>query len=464
MTTDLRDAIPGALVETLDAGRGGRWLIRVIRAGLSKNGNYYPDAALREAAGMFAGARVFEKSDAEHLRREGKSVRNLIGGLANPKFVEGRQGADSGEVVAELVLIDPAGPVAAKLRGAHERGLSGLFGFSIDADGRGGAAMLAGRPVRRVEALSRVHSVDLIIEPGAGGQLITMVEAVADGAQQSMEKNMELRQMIIAAIQAKRPDYTGDGVTDEQLLKDYRAIVEPEKLKDAGEPGANAKEQAKQVIEASNLPAYGKARLLERFTEAAEPFDRKAVIAAIEAERDYLARSSETGKVNMGGLGGIEVEDRGARVADMLDAFFDTTHKNHGAVLHRGHRRPEPDRRYARLRHAPATRNRRHPRLPRGSIEHDMGERPGRRDHAAHAGCLCGGNRLAGLAQSRRCCAGARFQDTGTAAGRRLRQPASRRRSGRLRALVQPWRRQGFLCGIQARRHGRSNPGGDHQR
>jgi hypothetical protein len=159
-----------------------------------------------------------------------------------------------------------------------------------------------------------------------------MVEAVADASQQSTENNMELRQMMIAAIQAKRPDYTGDGVSDEQLLKDYSAIVQPEKTKEAGDPVAKAKEQAKQVIEASNLPAYGKARLQERFAEAAAPFDGKDVAGAIEAERDYLARSSDSGKVNMGGLGAIEVEDRGTRVADMLDAFFDPAHKNHRAV------------------------------------------------------------------------------------------------------------------------------------
>lgn len=328
----MNDKAHSAILEALGEAKRGRWLIRVIRAGLSKNGNYYPDTALREAAGMFASARVFEKSDAEHLSRGGKSIRNLIGGLENPRFVEGTRGRDTGEIVAELVLIEPDGAVATKLRSAHERGLSALFGFSIDAEGNGQPALIEGVRARRVTALVRVNSVDLIVEPGAGGQLITAVEAVAGGTQQSTENSMELRNSMIAAIQAKRPDYTGEGVSDEQLLKDYSTFVEQEAGKASGDPAAEGKAKAKQMIEATRLPAYGKARLRERFCEAAEPFTEKQLKDAIAAEISYLAGQSDSGKVQMGGIEFIEAEDRGAKVADMLDAFFDPAHKNHGAV------------------------------------------------------------------------------------------------------------------------------------
>jgi len=62
-------AAQGPLIEALDvagdddaAVAGGRWLIRVIRAGLSGNGVFYPDSVLREAVALFDGARVFVRA------------------------------------------------------------------------------------------------------------------------------------------------------------------------------------------------------------------------------------------------------------------------------------------------------------------------------------------------------------------------------------------------------------------
>ncbi len=48
----------------------------------------------------------------------------------------------------------------------HEGSIADLFGFSTDAVGR----------VRVAEAFSQVKSVDLIVEPGAGGQVIDLIK------------------------------------------------------------------------------------------------------------------------------------------------------------------------------------------------------------------------------------------------------------------------------------------------
>ncbi len=71
----LREAV---FLEAVGEADSGKWLIRVMRAGLSANGNLYPDAVLREAAPLFEGARVFEKSDAQHVKGEGKAFSQLI--------------------------------------------------------------------------------------------------------------------------------------------------------------------------------------------------------------------------------------------------------------------------------------------------------------------------------------------------------------------------------------------------
>lgn len=334
--TTTTDDKAGAFLESIGGPTGGRWLIRVIRAGLSRNGNFYPETVLREAVRVFDGVRVFEKSDAEHLKREGKSVRNLIGGLENPRFVEGATGADSGAIVADLSLIEPQGGTATKLRNAHERGLSKLFGFSIDADGLGESRRIQGKPVRYVKGIGRVNSVDLIVEPGAGGELVTMLEsaAIADPTLNTTEQDMALRERMVEAVKARRPDYTGEGIADPQLEKDYQAALLESAREIEGEAARlkAAKDQAEALIRKAKLPDFAKTRLVERFTEATALFAETDVEKAIKTERDYLAQASDSGKVSLGDFGDIEVQDRSTKVADMLDAFFDPSHKNHGAV------------------------------------------------------------------------------------------------------------------------------------
>ena len=87
---------------------------------------------------------------------------------------------------------------------------------------------------------------------------------------------------------------------------------------------------AVSAIAASTLPAIAKDKLQAQF-KGAERFTEADVDAAIKAEREYLARFSESGRPT-GGLARIEVGDRRATIADMLDAFFDPKHKDHRTV------------------------------------------------------------------------------------------------------------------------------------
>ena len=81
------------------------------------------------------------------MSAHGKDVRNLLGGLTRPRFIEGKA-PDSGEIQAVLQLIEPDGDTAVKMREAYARGLSGLFGFSIDCSGSAETAMREGQRVR----------------------------------------------------------------------------------------------------------------------------------------------------------------------------------------------------------------------------------------------------------------------------------------------------------------------------
>lgn len=327
----------GVFIEAQDA-TGLRWLIRVIKSGLSGNNNFYPDAVLREAVPLFAGARVFAKADDEHLAGKGKSVRNLIGRITEPVFIESKTGADSGEIRAVLELLESAGEIPAKLREAWDRGMAqSLFGFSIDANGTGKSA----NGIRTAKKITKVHSVDLIIEPGAGGQLINLIEAQAtDNPEENSE--MKLRDRMIETIKAAHQGTLPAtlNIEDEAALEAAwrEAVVANANATrgDAPAPGITraeldehtrlieARADMRTRVAACGLPEIARNRVRQQL-EAAETFTEAQVDAAIKAEREYLGKFTESGHVSgLGGSFSVETtESYSTKVEKMLDAFFD---------------------------------------------------------------------------------------------------------------------------------------------
>jgi hypothetical protein len=314
-------------IEALQAPEGqkpSRYLVRVIKAGTSLNNVTYPRNVLREAAPLFDGARVFVKSDAEHLKGGGKDVRQLVGRLSDSKFVE----AGVGEIQSVMDVFDSA-DVAPMLREAVQRGMTDLFGLSIDASGK---SKKTGE-FREAISLTKVASVDLIIEPGAGGQLIRFVEA------HNPEEDTMLRsQMIteISARDAKRAEGLADA-SDADVLAAYREAVgtaADKGTEDAVTKGQvderfrmiEARAEARVLIAESKLPLATQVRLNERFREAAS-FTTENVTASIEDERKYLGQIVDGSKIT--GLGHfIEAgESRAEKMQTMFDDFFDHTKK-----------------------------------------------------------------------------------------------------------------------------------------
>lgn len=326
----------GTFVEAVGGAESGKWLIRVIQAGTSLNGVFYSDALLREAAPLFDGSRVFIKSDDEHIKGDGKAVGNLIGRLAEAKFVAGKT-PDSGEVHAVLSLIEPDGAVAVKIREAAARGMSDLFGFSIDANGAAKTQLREGRKVKVATSITKVNSVDLIVEPGAGGRLIRMVEAVNNTGDDAMRN--KLLEKIKQANPALHASLAADA-SDDQVEAAYREAVAHKTAATLADASDDVDERIRMIearatmrstVAASNLPQPAKDRLLadlngrERFVEA-------DVTKAIDVERAYLAHFTESGHVGLSFGDGIRTEDRSVKMVEMLDAFFDPAHKDHRSV------------------------------------------------------------------------------------------------------------------------------------
>ncbi len=320
--------------------KGLKWRIKVVEAGLSLNKNFYPDAVLREALSLFNGARVFVKSDEEHLKGKGKNFGQLIGQLSNAEFKEGKK-KDTGEVHADLSLLASAGEVPAKLREAFDRGMSNMFGFSMDASG----SMKPQRGKRVATKITKVDSVDLIIEPGAGGGIINFIEAKNPEG----DADMKLRDKMIGAISKAHGGALPEGLdtdNDEALEISYREALQKEigassaaddkpnnegmSRKEVGEEirMVEARTGARATVAGSKLPDTAKARVLETIM-ARDSFTNADVIAAIKAEGEYLSDFKESGHVQNLGAGHIEtMEGHGEKVNKQLDAFFNKADKS----------------------------------------------------------------------------------------------------------------------------------------
>jgi hypothetical protein len=398
--------------------------VTLIRAGISGNRNFYPDATLRVAASLFEGVRVFVKSDEEHTAGKGKAVQNLIGGIYGVRFVEG-QGADCGSLIGTFRPIDPSDAVVTKMTEAVKRGMANLMGLSIDAVAKTTTRMQGATRLREASRFTKVNSVDLIVEPGAGGRLDRLTEAAADiapahaaasapasAASSSSTTALQpipptgdpmplWKQRLLEAIKAKdaakHAAINLDTIGDDDLVRLHESIcgepaAAPAAAKapapapapapatsapsavpvpapaaaaasQAGDPTAQRmvesqgseneddapvtraemamialRQKAASRIAGTKLPQIAKDKLqaridsLSRFTEA-------ELEAAISEESAYLARLTESGSVRVpsfgtpsNGSGRIEVVDRSVVVTDMLNAFFDPSHKDHRRV------------------------------------------------------------------------------------------------------------------------------------
>lgn len=353
-SSDIQRAL-GVEVAAFREAADGSIEVTIVKAGRSGNRNYYPDATLREAAPQFEGVRVFAKSDADHIAGKGKDVRSLIGGIYGVRFVEG-QAPDTGALVGTFRAIDPTDAAVTKMVEAVKRGMQSLLGLSIDAFARTRPRQVGKERLTEAVKFTKVVSVDLIVEPGAGGGLDRLTEAAADPESPQPEGNemplwkKRMLEAIAAKDAAKRAAINADTISDDDLVRLHESVCgplvpEPGTQRVTEAQGDNApltradlavfelRGAARERIGAAKLPQASKERLLAQIATApAERLTEAAVGELITAEGSYVARLTESGAVRVPAFGGIQVQDRSLKVNEMLDAFFDPAHRDHRSV------------------------------------------------------------------------------------------------------------------------------------
>lgn len=307
-----------------DGDKPPRYLVRLIRSGLSLNKVDYPAKVLREAAPLFEGARVFTKADLEHLKGGGKEFKKLLGKLSDSRFVETAKG--HGEIHAVMDVLE-SHPASAQLREMVDRGMTDLFGLSIDASG----PSVPKGTFREATKITKVDSVDLIISPGAGGQVIRFVEA-------HQEPNHMLRQQMLDQIRlrdASRADALSSA-TDAEVLTAYREACQTV-VTDTQPPGLTADDlkahqrfiearaDARVRVAGSKLPQAAQDRLLTRFAEAtsAEDLTTEKVDKAITDENAYINSFRESAPISgLGNFADVQGETMQEKTNRMLDDIF----------------------------------------------------------------------------------------------------------------------------------------------
>ncbi len=187
------------LVEAVEAKDGkapDKWLVRLIKPGVSKNGNNYPKEVLAKSVSLFEGIRALARSDEDHGRNTNKRVRDIAGWFTEPRL------DTDGSVLAVFNISEAAGWLRTMIADGWNRGKKDLVGFSIVAD-----ALVTGRRTARgyvkdVREIKEAHFVDVIVNPAAGGEIVSLAEAENPAAGRQ-DMNLE---KLLKLIEARAPE------------------------------------------------------------------------------------------------------------------------------------------------------------------------------------------------------------------------------------------------------------------
>lgn len=298
------------LIEAVDK-TGREWEVMLIEKGLSKNGYYYPDSTLREAAPLFEGAYSFadHTNEAEQKVRPERSVKDKVGRFSGVSY-------GSATVNGRLVegLRARYKVIAPWLRDMLVESVSmeepDFVGFSIDALGKTSERDQGGKKVRWVEAIRKVFSVDVVTDPSAGGRLMRLVasnsnnernEAMGEPTTENVANGNSDSGTTSAAPPAA-PVVTADQIS--AMIKEalggalggenspLSAIqAELTALREANRVAANVERASAAVSAASGLSDISARRLQESFKATASNRDLtdEEIETAIKETVDYEA-------------------------------------------------------------------------------------------------------------------------------------------------------------------------------
>lgn len=289
--------------------------VRIIKAGFNTSkSKFYTREALSNPT-IWDGAKMYLNHDTpdEKKQRPERDLSRLLGIIREPYFDESTESA-----IGTAKITSPSWREF--LKGADEVGELGAVGLSINADGSGRIAKQSdGRKFAVVESFvpypkGRTPSVDFVTDAGAGGQLLTLRESYAKGADTEMLETITLKD-----LKESRSDLV------EELRGEIKAAVygDKEKLDAEQKVLIDAKEAAETelaALKADKVKADRDAALAGMVTGLPEPIQAfitkqagAQTFETTEAMQEFVTECSEahkqalataTGKGKVTGFGG----------------------------------------------------------------------------------------------------------------------------------------------------------------
>lgn len=368
---------PFVATESESKPSGKKWGVLIIQEGMSKNRNNYKRKALKAAAPLYEGVKVFIDHQ-EEQRRFGRSVDRVAGFLKDVQPVmiqaDGAKESDNPSILAlAATLVVTKESIRREMVDAYEEGQPNLYGLSHDALCESTACMSADGPFYDIERIESVKSVDLVTNPAAGGRVLRLV--ASDALPHTLEGDGRMLQKMIEAIKASGnaaliAKLTALGATpsEDQVLGIYsegiktpvteavtetaeqKRLREAKEAKDREDAAAAAAAQPKKVevneaefmevrrdgltsfmentINGTSLPEPVKESLRRRFTGeiASATLPAKSVItSAVKEQVDLFAQLAEKNIVLPGGarIDARVTKTTRDQVKEALDNFFD---------------------------------------------------------------------------------------------------------------------------------------------
>jgi hypothetical protein len=205
-------AVAEAGVAEASKDKPGRLLVRLIRAGWSLNGNYYPAEVLKRdgAAAWPRGTQAFidHATDDEDFDRPAGSVKNLAG----VQTEDARWDEESQSLVALTRLFEPWRTPLTDMAKAEAEEDVPVIGMSIRAYVLAEQGEREGRRGNIVTSIEQGRSVDFVTKPAAGGAILAILESVQAGeVAESASVGTYLESRLHLALTQYADDMYADG-------------------------------------------------------------------------------------------------------------------------------------------------------------------------------------------------------------------------------------------------------------
>jgi len=264
---------------------GKTWKIKVIEGDRKGSSAYYPKEALQEGAPLFKeNTKIFlnHPTQDDKFNQPERRVQDIAGYLTEGATYDGK------DLYANATFLPQYQEMVKELA---ERG---LIGMSIRAEGEVSEAS----GTKTLTRFTKVHSIDVVTEAGAGGGFIKLLEsekvsAPESGAESQKEKESLMENEIVEALATLKTELAtafADQLAEALkpfAKKDDKKKADAEDAKDGGadddEENADGSKKKKPVVkESASFADIDKA-----LTEAKLPSaSRTSVFALVEAGAD----------------------------------------------------------------------------------------------------------------------------------------------------------------------------------